>query len=1005
MLRAQARNAVAWLLLFWATSAGAATLIDPALHFRLLRTPHFTIYFHQGEEALAGRLAVIAEDVRSRMPAQLGLDPPRHTHVLLVDQADVANGWATPLPYDTIFVTAAAPAGSDQIGRVEDWLELVFTHEFTHIVHLDRSAGWARVFRGVFGRTPVAFPNLFLPTWQIEGIAAWEESALTGEGRLHAGDFRAIEREAARARAVEPLDRINGGLTDWPAGSAPYAYGLGFHQYLVDRFGSAALGRLAAETSRAVPYFGSRAFKEVYGESLGNLWRDYTRSLEAAYPPVDTTPADGAGAAATATVTRLTHEGFVVTGPRFASTCSGCPFEIVYSVQNPDGFPELRAIGTDAARPRVLATRYLGSTVGVGEQRLVFDQQELRRNVALFSDLYSYDRTTKQVRALTRDQRLQDPDLSPDGRAIVCVREARGRRDLVLVHLTAGSGSAAGVAEIITLASEAETHFDTPRFSPDGRLVAAARQRPGRLSEIVIVDAASGAIQTAATDPSARLVTPTWSRDGRSVLAAADYGESSFNLFEYPIDGSAPRRLTATTGGATWPDVSPDGRTIVFVGYTTAGYDLFTIPFASDAPPAATATDHATLMRSAFRRIDNGTTTANTVRPTADATSSNYSPLPTLAPTSWSPVLETGSDHWRLGAAIVGADVLARHGYSASATWLIDAPGDAAGSRSIPDWQIGYAYDRWRPTFFASTSRDTSFAAGPPDVNGQPTNATLVEQAVEGGMLLPFRRVRHSHAAIVSIRRVQDEYTVRLKADAALPLADAASLNPETTSLRLTPDAAWAARFGWTSNTARVYGYSVSPEDGVTVGGTAELLHNDPASPPVTTLTADARAYLHGIAAHHVVAIRAGAGVSEGDATGTRIFHLGGAAPSSSVISFDRDAFSLLRGFPSDAFAGTRIAIVNADYRFPIARPQRGSGTLPLFLHTLHAALFADAGHAWSGEFDLRRAKIAAGAELAANAVAGYAFPFSIAVGAAWGRDGAHVVDGGAVYLRVGRAF
>src|SRR3954452_6027045 len=404
MLRAQARNAVA-LLLLWATSAGAATLIDPALRFRVLTTPHFTIYFHQGEEALAGRLAVIAEDVRSRMPAQLGLDPPRHTHVLLVDQADVANGWATPLPYDTIFVTAAAPAGSDQIGRVEDWLELVFTHEFTHIVHLDRSAGWARVFRGVFGRTPIAFPNLFLPTWQIEGIAAGEESALTGEGRLHAGDFRAIEREAARTAAVEPLDRINGGLTDWPAGAAPYAYGLGFHEYLAERFGTLTLGQLGAETSRSLPYLGSRAFKRVYGEPLGALWRDYRRTLEETYRPVPESAAP----------TRLTHDGFVVAGPRFAPACRDCAGEIVYSVRNPDRFPDLRAVGRNGTSPRVLTTRYLGSTAGIGTERIVFDQQELRRNVALFSDLYSYEWSTREVRALTREQRLQDPDLSPDG--------------------------------------------------------------------------------------------------------------------------------------------------------------------------------------------------------------------------------------------------------------------------------------------------------------------------------------------------------------------------------------------------------------------------------------------------------------------------------------------------------------------------------------------------------------------------------------------------------------
>ena len=39
-----------------------------------------------------------------------------------------------------------------------------------------------------------------------------------GEGRLHAGDFRAMSTRMSR-QALEPLDRVNGGLTYWPGGS------------------------------------------------------------------------------------------------------------------------------------------------------------------------------------------------------------------------------------------------------------------------------------------------------------------------------------------------------------------------------------------------------------------------------------------------------------------------------------------------------------------------------------------------------------------------------------------------------------------------------------------------------------------------------------------------------------------------------------------------------------------------------------------------------------------
>ena len=110
------------------------------------------------------------------------------------------------------------------------------------------------------------------------------------------------------------------------------------------------------------------------------------------------------------------------------------------------------------------------------------------------------------------------------------------------------------------------------------------------------------------------------------------------------------------------------------------------------------------------------------------------------------------------------------------------------------------------------------------------------------------------------------------------------------------------------------------------------------------------------------------------------------------MLDYGHEAISLLRGFPTDTFAGSHIALLNADYRWPLARPQRGAGTWPLFLHTVHAAIFGDAGHAWSRAFAARDIKTAAGAELSFDLIAGYSVPLTAALGAAWGHDGSHTV-------------
>jgi hypothetical protein len=341
----------------------------------------------------------------------------------------------------------------------------------------------------------------------------------------------------------------------------------------------------------------------------------------------------------------------------------------------------------------------------------------------------------------------------------------------------------------------------------------------------------------------------------------------------------------------------------------------------------------------------------------------------------------------RLGVATGGADVLGYHAYAASATWRMKTPDVLRPpARGTPDWDIAYAYDRWRPRLFASASNSTSFLTGASALDNRP--ATLGERSIEAGVFLPFRRVRRSQRLLFS------------------------ALRTTSTVTRPTTDDVFervAARGAWAIGTAHTYGYSISPEDGLAAGVTAELAGPDAgAVTDATTLTADVRAYVPGARRHHVLALRAGGGTSSasGPRGLTRAFRLGGGRAAGDVLDFGRGAFSLLRGFEPDAFAGPHVAIVNVEYRAPLLRVERGVGTWPVFLRTVHAAVFADAGHVWGGAFRLRDVKTAAGAEISADIVAGYALPFTLTVGIGRGRDGAGgVASRTTAYARIGRAF
>src|SRR4029077_3901615 len=113
---------------------------------------------------------------------------------------------------------------------------------------------------------------------------------------------------------------------------------------------------------------------------------------------------------------------------------------------------------------------------------------------------------------------------------------------------------------------------------PDGRSIAAERRRLGGPSEIVVVDVASRAVRTLVASRDARNVTPFWMPDSRALLFASDRNGEPFGIYSVASSGGPLRRLEGTGAGAQSPVVSPDGREIVFVGYTAAGYELFSLP-------------------------------------------------------------------------------------------------------------------------------------------------------------------------------------------------------------------------------------------------------------------------------------------------------------------------------------------------------------------------------------------------------------------------------------------
>ena len=218
------------------------------------------------------------------------------------------------------------------------------------------------------------------------------------------------------------------------------------------------------------------------------------------------------------------------------------------------------------------------------------------------------------------------------------------------------------------------------------------------------------------------------------------------------------------------------------------------------------------------------------------------------------------------------------------------------------------------------------------------------------------------------------------------------------------PSCPFTIPFGVSFSTAKGFGYSISAEEGASFNVITELARGVEGE-TATSVAAELRGYLRVFPRHAVLAARIAGASSHGDDRVRRDFSASGSGPQFGGFDVGLDAIGLLRGFDSDDLIDRNAAVVNLDYRFPIVRPQRGIGTWPFFLRTVHGAAFLDLGQAWDDRFDRSALRRSLGAELSFDVVLGGAVPMTLATGAAWRHDPSRMREGGSVFVRVGRAF
>lgn len=901
-----------------------------------LSSEHFQIHYPDDEDyaVIALRSLAIAEKAHSDFLPFFGQAPKQKTQMVLSDDNDFSNGWATFFPFAQIRLYLTPPSSVTGLENYDDWLSLLIRHEYVHVLHLDMANGLPKKGRSVLGRFPGSpylpsfFPHSLTSPMLIEGLAVYLETDYQqGTGRLASSWYQMLMQEEVHSEHFADFNQAIITTKDWPYGQH-YLYGAFFIEYLAQTYGEEAIQQWLQDYSyEIVPWFmQNRVAKKVFDKTFNQLWDDFTLAMKARFEKTE--PYDD-----------FKEKLYEKNASVRLQVAASNGHSAIYIVRNDRDRPVLKHC-FNHLDCRELATVGVDdvSSLDMNHQQEVVAVRQIRTaGGRVLADVFMLENGA--WKPLSQNLRASRVKWEPHS-----IAEESGQLNfkpsVIVSSIDKGRSklSRLSVSGKQTLLWQGEYGDVIGEFAlhPSGEfLIAAKKSLNGHwnLAKFDLVTQVWQPVtQTRATESS-----PTFTAEGQLVFVA-DY-EGRFNLYQQQPDGTAIALTHALTGAFT-PLVLQDY--LVYQAYTAEGFEFRSIGLnqgpANAAQPIPLLVDEP----------------VNQNKPLPDISTKEaepYTPWSTLRPYYWLPFWRYDDDTSYVGFSTRGSDALQRHNYYLKLEYDTDD--------DLLNADLVYRYQQW----FAALSLDYTKLS----INPDEPRSTIVkeEQAVLQRNWL-YRALEDDfgiHAGIVHRKLSLEE----LEPGIELIGSDQVS----ETSLGL---AATLNHRGYLFKSPGIgYGsYShVVVEDFNLIANDSEGLHLQAGWD-----------YTFDLAGQQAVTLAILGGFASDQAPG---WELGGLPPEEDNSLFGRDQLSL-RGYDSGIQRGQYYERESLSYRTKLAELNRNWSIWPVGIAGLDAATYLQRGRAWS-DGQNNDALVGLGAELRLKLILGYRLHVPLVVGVAKGLD------------------
>lgn len=931
--------------LFFITNSYA---VDPRLDWQTIETTHFYIHFAKGYSKLANKTAKLAEAAHNKLSPIIAWEPEEKTHLVISDETDQPNGYAIPFPFNRSVLFVAPPDTTNSLEDYDDWLDTLITHEYTHILHLDKVAGGPGKLRNIFGRHYLLFPNVFQPVWLIEGLAVYHETDLEKNiGRGQSSLFQMMMRMEV-ASGIKPVSQVNLPIRSWPMGTSFYLYGVHFYQFIEDRYGKHVIEQLVENYSHnIIPFMINTNTEDVLNKDVEALWQEFSEWLEEKYK----TQIDNIENQGLIEGKAITENGYFTGAVQVLADGSA------YYVRNGAfNYPALMLLD-EKGKHHEVAELHSGARIDVHKDAgVLIAQPEYCEEYNQYYDLYIIKPGEDEARAITSCGRYRSAAWSPDGEKIVAVHTDKSISQLQILNKQGKKLST------IWQGKDNEV-IGQPDWSPDGRYIVAAIIRESESWNIEQYDLHTQEWKKITSDEHVN-VQPRYSEDNSSIIFSSDR-TGVYNIYQYDLRKENIQQLTRVKSGAFSPSMNHENGSLYYVGYGANGTDIMVL-------------DNVNQFSTDVEKPQSTKQTLNKENVNVEISeASEYSPWPSLKIRWWEPYLFLDEDQTEFGFSTVGNDALGIHNY-----------GLLAAYDSENQWFIGNLSYRYSNRLLIGIQRSTDILT---NANGDFLYAIKEDDAF-ASIIFPQTKFDYSFNFYAGVFTSRDSVGRK-------ELIAPALLDSEDNILGL----------ALTFDNSEQYIRSVSKNDGRSIKLIAESSDVIDSSFTGEVFTIDWREFIP-LGGQHVLALRLVEAYGTdspdplrlgGEDSDVNFFDI--LEPVGEPIFGQREY--ALRGYKEGLpqLRGRRMQLASLEYRFPLDLVERGIMAPPVGLIQYSGSVFVDTGGVWQTGGSPDKYYTGVGIEFHADVNFFYGINLRARLGIATGLD--DLIGDDRAYISLGTSF